>query len=178
MFPIHTRPPRPAIRSVSPPPRREPLAVDAAVDAAEQNDTGADGTESTVPNSRPSKADSISIRAAIKEYEGLYDELKAHNDRGRVLRENMARLRTDVQSFMQSRNLERLGTRDGRIAVRVTTSTTCTRPSKKETIRCVEETVGSKHPDLAKQLQQRLFDENTRTRTITKFDKREPGEKS
>lgn len=176
MFPVHTRPPRPAIRSVSPPPRREPACI-ATADASHGEAEAPPARESPIA-SAPSNAESISIRAAIREYEGLHDALHAHNARGRVLRERLAGLRNDVQSFMQSRNLERLGTRDGRIAVRVMTSKTCVRPNKKETIRCVEETVGVEHPDLAQRLQQRLFDDNVRTRTVTKFDKRDKREES
>lgn len=118
----------------------------------------------------------MSIRAAIREYEMAFDELRAINERGKLLRSKLAVLRDDVQKFMQDRNLERLGTRDGRIAVRVTTKSTMIRPGKKETMRCVEETVGEDHPELAQKLVQKLFEENRRVRTVTKFDKRNPDE--
>jgi len=108
----------------------------------------------------------------------VHDELRTLNERSKVLRAKLAALKEDVRKFMMDRNLERLGTKDGRIAVRVVTKSSAVRPGKKETLRCVEETVGEEHPELANQLIQKLFEENRRVRTITQFDKRDLDENS
>jgi len=108
----------------------------------------------------------------------VHDELRMLNDRSKALRAKLAALKDDVRKFMVDRNLERLGTKDGRIAVRVVTKSSAVRPGKKETLRCVEETVGEEHPELASQLIQKLFEENRRVRTITHFDKRDLDENS
>lgn len=159
MFPINTRP---VIRSKSPPPRSR----------------GLDGENPREERTAPSNDDatavsaSVSIRTAIREYELVHDELAALNERRQRLISKMSALREDVQKFMQDRKLEKLGTRDGRIAIRMTTKTACSRPGKRETVRCVDETIGDEHPELAQKLIHKLFEENRRSRTHTRFDKR------
>ena len=167
-LPVNTRP---VIRSMSPPSRRKE-----SHDTTGTSETRTPEPGPPVQDASNDKGSSVSIRAAIRDYEMVFDELRTLNDRSKHLRSRLSSLREDVQKFMQDRNLERLGTRDGRIAVRVTTKTTSIRPGKKETMRCVEETVGEEHPDLAQKLVQRLFEENRRVRTVTRFDKRDPGE--
>lgn len=106
----------------------------------------------------------------------VFDELRELNARTKTLRSRMSRLRDDIQVFMQDRGLEKLGTRDGRIAVRVMTTITQGRLGKKDTVRCVDETIGEDHPELAQKLLAKLYEDNKKVRTFTKFDKRDPVE--
>lgn len=163
MYPVHTRP----IRSVSPPPRR-PAESDAAKPAVDSKAKQNLGQVEQTPETEPA----ISIRAAIREYEATHDQLSSANSRARELRSKLSLLRTNIESFMQERDLERLGTRDGRLVVRTATHTSAPRPGKRETVRCVEETVGRSDPDLAKELVQKLFDDKRTTKTVTRFDRR------
>ena len=121
---------------------------------------------------------SVSIRSAVREYERAFDELAMLNKRSKDLRAHMTRMRGDVEVFMRERNLEKIGTRDGRLVVRVTTSNKPVRLGKRETTKCVEQTVGESHPDLAQELIRKLFEENRAVRTVTRFDKKPAGEKT
>ena len=119
---------------------------------------------------------SVSIRAIVRQYEQAHDEVAILNSRIRRLRNDMKQMRGDVESFMRERNLERIGTRDGRLVVRMLTKTVSARPGKKQTVQCVQDTLGETHPDLASDIVRRLYDENRQVRTYTRFDKRRVGE--
>lgn len=121
---------------------------------------------------------SVSIRAAVREYEVAHDEITLLNARVRKLRARMHQMRSDVETFMRERNLERIGTRDGRLVVHMTTKSQCMRPGKKETHRCIQETLGDEHPELAQDLLRRLYEENRQVRTFTRFDKKPISESS
>lgn len=106
----------------------------------------------------------------------VFDELETLNARSRTLRHRLSQLKEDIQSFMRNRNLERLGTRDGRLAVRVMSRNVAARPGKKETVKCIDELVGEENPELAQRLLNRLYEDNKVVRTYTRFDKRDVDE--
>ena len=151
-----------------------PGNVDGAASSAEAPDSG----ERARTQTAQPPGGSVSIRSAVREYERAYDELAILNKRSRELRANMARMRGDVEVFMRERNLEKIGTRDGRLVVCVTTTNKPVRLGKRETTKCVEQTVGASHPDLAQELISKLFEENRAVRTVTRFDKKPAGERT
>ena len=155
MLPVNTRPP---LRSMSPPSRSE-------------QDAGSVLPTAASPSA--SKQNTMSIRAAVREYEMVHDELTRANKRARDLRARLAILRSDVEAFMRDRDLEKLGTKDGRLVVRMKTMQVCARPGKRETERCIGETL-DEHPDLAQEIIRKLFEEKKQVRTCTTFDKRTP----
>jgi hypothetical protein len=150
--------------------------MDASSDLAESKGSSDDAI--LAPQTAEPPGGSVSIRSAVREYERAFDELAVLNKRSKDLRAHMTRMRGDVEVFMRERNLEKIGTRDGRLVVRVTTSTKPVRLGKRETTKCVHQTVGESHPDLAQELIRKLFDENKAVRTVTRFDKKPAGEKT
>ena len=163
MLPVNTRP---IIRSRSPPPRRP-------ADTPNSSTPQLPGPDAGSVQEVPEPASGVlSIRAAVREYEMINEEITGLNTRLRELRARLAHIKASVESFMQHRNLERLGTRDGRLTVKMCTRSTCTRPGKKETVRCVEETLGPDNADVAEELLHKLFDERKQVRTVTSFNRR------
>lgn len=195
MLPVHTRGVQ--VRSVSPPPRRalspqvhtssdrgsesdagEPIAERAADSTVEDlsSEDECEGDEESGPAARAStdraaddEKDIMSVRAAVKEYERVHDDIRSSNLRTKKLRERAACLRQSLQDFMSSRNLERLGTRDGRLTVRLSKETMRVRPSKRDTMRCVADTLGETNADLAEELIRKLYEEKKATRTVTRL---------
>lgn len=156
------------MRSVSPPPRR--AAPEQAETVAESTVREHEDAEGTLPTRDEAV---LSIRAAVREYEAVHDELKQVNRRARELRGKASTLRTSLEDFMRSRKLERLGTRDGRLTVKIAQETTRVRPSKKETVRCVVETLGDDHSELAEELLRKLYEEKKEVRSTTRLLKHE-----
>lgn len=113
--------------------------------------------------------DIMSVRAAVKEYESVHDDIRSSNTRTRKLRERAECLRKSLQDFMRSRNLEKLGTRDGRLTVRLAQETLRVRPSKRDTMRCVVDTLGEDNATLAEELIRKLYEEKKETRTVTRL---------
>jgi hypothetical protein len=113
----------------------------------------------------------MSVRAAVREYEAVHDDLRQANARARELRVRATTLRKSLEDFMSARNLERLGTRDGRLTVKLAQETLRVRPSKRDTMRCVIETLGEERADLADELIRKLYDETKEVRTVTRIMK-------
>ena len=168
------------------------MPTDARNDAHEhdhdENPTGDHGVQDTAPsadagdkksdrnpNEAPEQTNSIvSVRAAVREYEMVYDELRVTNARARGLRLRANVLRKSLQEFMCDRQLERLGTRDGRLTVKLAQETTRVRPSKRDTMQCVIDTLGEDNSELAAQLLHKLYEDKKEVRTVTRLMKHTP----
>lgn len=192
MLPIHTR--GPEVRSVSPPARRRiehtsisgqdqsdapeveanGLHVATARETSSSGDVTGSGDDSG-DAADDSPGDIISVRAAVREYESVHDELRQTNARARALRARSASLRTSLEQFMRARKLERLGTRDGRLTVKLAQETLRVRPSKRDTMRCVIDTLGDDRVELADELIRKLYDEKKEVRTVTRIMKHGDG---
>ena len=150
----------------------EPVSVDVVMDQEHAPaPTSAPQDEQGQNNTTHDDSSIMSVRAAVREYESVYDELRQTNARARELRVKATSLRKSLEAFMCARNLERLGTRDGRLTVKLAQETLRVRPSKRDTMRCVIETLGDERADLADELIRKLYDEKKEVRTVTRIMK-------
>ena len=117
----------------------------------------------------------MSVRSAVREFERVHDELRRINASARELRSKAGEIRKSLEEFMRTRKLERLGTRDGRLSVKLAQETLRVRPSKRDTTRCVMDTLGDDNAELAEELLRKLFEEKKEVRVVTKLTKHDTG---
>lgn len=143
---------------MSPPPRRPNPGGEGAVARGADDADGPDGPDepddaAAAPNT---PREQRSVKTVVRELEAIHDRA---TDLARLLRETRSReavVKAELQEFMSKRNLQRIGTRDGRMNVRLCVRTRCPPPGKRETLKCVDEVLRD-HPDLGDEIKARLF---------------------
>jgi hypothetical protein len=103
---------------------------------------------------------SMSVAAAVRDYEWIQSELNRMARQSRQLRTRLAKIKAVLESFMRERNLERMSTKKGDIVVRIVERSNRVRPGRRATEQCILNTLGSDKSELAAQLISDLYEKH------------------